>query len=189
MSLINAKKSLIKVCRNAIREEAKKITELVSMKYNAMNTKLGNAEISFIEEKTDEVLTFIFLGKGQKALIAEYGKGSLMDRDNPALERYLNNDDIFNKERLKHNLAIVTRINDDSYSDLDGKTYTRPRPKVLKNLENTGKDEYKPIAPQYIIFSTIQDNFNKILNNIATSVATEFALEELFKGRRFRCKV
>lgn len=114
-----------------LRKEAKQIVSLVRTDYNQVNVD-GKAKVwSELEEELSNVLVLTFFGKGQKALIGEYGKGSKMDRfNNPDFEFYINSD-IFNKERIQHNFAVMSRPKlgkgkrKEWYYDLDGKRHER----------------------------------------------------------------
>ena len=137
-----------------------------------------------LTKQAEDLLLLTLFGRGQKALIAEFGRGSLMDRDNPALDEYINGD-IFNKERLKYNMAILTRPRDESYQDLDGNEYIRKPPVVLTNLE-TKKPKYAPVEPKYVLLSTLIQNLDTIIDNISIAVATQTALEKMFDGMKIK---
>ena len=76
----------------------------------------GNATVNFaITADTPTVVTGEYRASGQKAWIAEFGSGSLLDSDNPGLWAY-SNSSVFNKER--EDFEIRTRTGE--YTDLDG---------------------------------------------------------------------
>lgn len=181
------KRSIFEACVRAIEEEAKKLVSKIEFEYQGLNepTHLGKAEARHeLTKQAEDLLLLTLFGRGQKALIAEFGRGSLMDRDNPALDEYINGD-IFNKERLKYNMAILTRPRDESYQDLDGNEYIRKPPVVLTNLE-TKKPKYAPVEPKYVLLSTLIQNLDTIIDNISIAVATQTALEKMFDGMKIK---
>jgi hypothetical protein len=181
------KHSIFAVCIKAVEEEAKKLVSKIEFEYQGLNEPihLGKAEARHeLTKLAEDLLLLTLFGKGQKALIAEFGRGSLMDRDNPALEEYINGD-IFNRERLKYNMAILTRPKDISYRDLDDNEYIRKPPKVLTNLE-TKKPKYAPVEPKYVLISTLIQNLDSVIDNILLAVTTQVALEKMFDGMKLK---
>ena len=80
----------------------------------------GEANVNFaITSDTPTLITGEYRATGQKAWIAEYGSGSLLDKSNPMLNEYRNNS-AFNAERSE-DFEIRTRTGE--YTDLDGKTH------------------------------------------------------------------
>lgn len=192
ISAISAQKIVLKAIKKVLAEEADIITSQVYMDWAQYgNLKLGNAEIEkqkVIHDEAKRLLNLVFYAKGQRALIAEYGKGSKLDRTNPVLQEYLNGT-VFNRDRLKFNLATASRVKDGNgefYYDLDGKPHRKGTTK-LRNRE-TGLDEhgnvvdssvnpaYKPIEPRHIVAQAIRQRLNIICMKIITAiVASNFA--------------
>lgn len=110
----------------------------VSTEWQKMNTIDGEAHISSTQkpQQTNDVVSYIVEAWGQKAWIAEYGKGSLMDKssENPYLSDYLASSN-FNKNRLADGLAIMGRPK-GVYKDLDGNVYTSSGSAEWVNLED-----------------------------------------------------
>ena len=193
---------IISDIKDAINEVSKKIAEIIMRKYdNEIPKYLGDRPVlnyNVVESKTNEIISILFLSEGQKALIAEYGKGSEMEKTtegNPSISEYLNGE-VFNRDRLKFNYETVSRVKttnaDEYYLDLDNKLHKK-RAKHLYSRE-TGKDlsgkvinenvnkRYKPFSPKHIIRETIFEHLNDIKKSIVASVATKTALRDLFDG-------
>lgn len=95
---------------------------------------------------------------GQRAWIAEFGKGSLMasGSENPFLEDYISGkvkdadgNPLFNSERLGHALAITGRKH-GYYYDLDGNRYHSHGVLAGKVIEDNSSGKYRPSAPKFI---------------------------------------
>ena len=194
------KESILKAIMQAIDEEAKKCVNQAMVEYHGINYEdtielmhelgvrdnLGKAFARYeLEQHSKEILVMSLFGKGQKALISEFGRGSLMDMNNPALKDYINGD-IFNKERLRHNMAIITRVKDDEYRDLDNNLYIRKRPKNEVNLEEKNPKRYAPIKPRYVLYSVMEQRLHSIMSAITYAVAKQVAFKKLIDGRKFK---
>jgi hypothetical protein len=178
-------RTMLNAALKAINREATEICNTVESVYKSdLAEKYGKAETAKVIDVIGEIICLTIFGKGQKALIAEYGSGSLMDRNNPTFSSYIQ-DDVFNKERLKYNMATITRVNDDFYYDLDGNKIERPRPKNEVNLEKYNV-WYAPVAPKHVIVTTIRERLNKIMENILEEVVLNVPFEELFNGREIK---
>lgn len=178
--------SILRAILEAIEEEAKVCVSYIETEYSILSHTLGNAEARYEVYSTfKNTIVMSLFGKGQKALIGEFGSGSLMDRTNPALKEYMDGD-IFNKERLKYNMAIITRINDTHYWDLDGRVIIRPKPKNEVNLEKKNPKRYAPVKPRHIILSTLHQRMYSILESVALAVAKQVAFKKLFDGRKLK---
>lgn len=202
ISAISAQKIILKAIRKVLAEEADIITSQVYMDWEQYGRdKIGNAEIEdkkVIYDDTKRMLNLVFFAKGQRALIAEYGKGSEFDRTNPALAEYLNGT-IFNRDRLKFNLATASRVKDGNgeiYYDLDGKPH-RKGATILRNRE-TGLDEhgnvvdskpnklYQPIKPEHIVAQAIKQRLNIICMKIISAVIASHFATSMINGLRFK---
>ena len=178
-------KNVFKAIRTTITEEAKKMVSIIEMEYTSLQKELGNAEARYeVEKQVENIILLSIFGKGQRALIGEFGKGSEIDLNNPALKEYINGD-IFNKERLKHNMEIITRVNDESYKDLDDREIVRPKPKNEVGLEDK-KNRYEPVKPRHILRTTLEQRLDIIINAIAEAVAIEVAFEKLIDGMKVK---
>lgn len=185
---------------NAIDEEVKKCVQQAEVEYSdglsaglmsamdefGVKNKFGSAEARYeLSVYAKNFIVMSLFGKGQKALIYEYGSGSKMDRTNPALKEYIDGD-IFNRERLKHNMAIITRVNDDMYKDLDNRLIVRPRPKKEINLEKVKPEKYAPQRARYVLHSIIEQRLDRIMSAITLSVAKRVAFKKLFDKRKIK---
>lgn len=182
---------LIAKIKEAIHIEAKNIVMQVQSDYSQVNVK-GKAESWYkYEQIAKDMLMLIVFGRGQKALIGEYGKGSKLDRDNPALEDYIDSS-IFNTERLKHNFATLTRPKtsdkDEYYYDLDGVKYKK-RAKKVKNLEKNGNPRFAPIEPKHIIAKAIEQRLEKLAITIQEMIVTEVAFNKLIDGLKIKIDI
>lgn len=182
---------LIVKIKEAIHIEAKNIVMLVQSDYAQVNVK-GKAEAWYkYQQIAKDMLMLTVFGKGQKALIGEYGKGSKLDRDNPALEDYIDSS-IFNAERLKHNFATLTRPKtsdkDEYYYDLDGVKYKK-RAKKIKNLEHSNNPRFAPIEPKHIIAKAIEQRLDKLAITIQEIIVTEVAFNKLIDGLKIKIDI
>ena len=182
ISAISAQKIVLKAIRKVLAEEADIITSQVYMDWAQYgNWKLGNAEIEkqkVIHDEAKRLLNLVFYAKGQRALIAEYGKGSKLDRTNPALQEYLNGT-VFNRDRLKFKLATASRVKDGNgefYYDLDGKPHRKGTTK-LRNRE-TGLDEH--------VAQAIRQRLNIICMKIITAVVASNFATFMINGLRLK---
>ncbi len=118
----NYQNALLKKIRQIVRKYCRVACDEVRQQWGALDTIDGNATIKAQDlEISEDTVARALCAYGQKAWIAEFGKGSLMDNagaDNPFLEDYLNTD-AFNRDRLAHGLAVVGRPR-GIYYDLDG---------------------------------------------------------------------
>ena len=90
----------------------------INNEWNRLNID-GNADVNFaITADTPTYVSGEYRASGQKAWIAEYGSGSLLDRSNPGLAEYMDSGK-FNRER--EDFEIRTRKGE--YTDLDGELH------------------------------------------------------------------
>lgn len=165
-----------------------KVGRIVNSYINAAMSEIqsdwGSVEIDGTAEFRDASLTIVrdnisrsIIAAGQKAWIAEYGRGSLMEKgssENPYLQDYISGkikdpdgNPLFNPHRLGHALAIVGRDH-GYYYDLDGNMRHSNGNLAGKVIEG---DRYKP-SPAYhfirrVLFGNGNDGiFNLMLNEI-----------------------
>ena len=112
-------------------------------------------------------ISVTFIASGQKAWILEYGKGSLMDSDNPYLGEYKSNSN-WNQYRKGN---AVTGRGAGEYQDLDGNTHYSSGKAIGRNLEAIGKEEYFPSGPLHIIRESIHEHMLLIQEDIMSTVA------------------
>lgn len=181
----NILKAILTVCD----KEAEKIKNDILRDYSGINGVSGRADVSSsVKQYAKDQLILSIFGFGQKAVIGEYGRGSEMDRDNPALKEYIT-EDLFNKARLKKDFAILTRPYEESYQDLDGRTIKRKPPAREYNLEKTGDKRFAPVKPKYIVREAVNQRLPMLLTNLAVEIAAECEVEKLFDGLRFEVKL
>ena len=162
------------VIKDVLIEMGKRINRRVVKRWRALNNIQGEAyanEPTFEKEIRSAIVMTLSYG-GQKAWVAEFGRGSLMEKDddNPFIKRYKRST-LFNKARLTplnsktKVMSIVSRKPNSTYKDLDGNTHTATDkfPKAGFNLEywaETGKaphrKHFKPSPPLYIIATEIK---------------------------------
>ena len=109
----------------------------------------GNATVNFaITADTPTVVTGEYRASGQKAWIAEFGSGSLLDSDNPGLMAY-SNSSVFNKER--EDFEIRTRTGE--YTDLDGVVHEGSGIGGVHglNAEKMGNRSVTPQLPRHVM--------------------------------------
>ena len=198
-----ANEMFISDIKDALDETSKKIADRVIEKYNRESKHLGkDPELNYdvVLSSSKDMLNMVFLSKGQKALILEYGKGSLMERTpkgNPSIYEYLHGT-IFNKDRLKFNLETVSRVKsskdakDEYYLDLDEKLHKKGTT-VLRSRE-TGKDIdgnivdkkpnplFQPLEPKHLIRETIKEFMNKIIEDVTSQVIAKRVLRDMIDG-------
>ena len=137
----------------------------------------GNSEIIASSAKTaNAVVTQSFLASGQKAWIAEFGKGSLMDSEgeNPFLADYKGDKDIWNDLRPSDN-SVVGRPKGE-YHDLDNKVYHSSGRLAGVNLEQwinarTGNSAVMPVRGKHIIRETLRQLLPDMQEEIQEAIA------------------
>ncbi len=147
-----------------LKKYGESVSKDIERTWDGLQNIDGNAEIDFkIMPNTDEnIVLGRFEATGQKAWIAEYGKGSKMDSEskNPYLSRYKNSE-LWNKLRKGH---FVTGRPKGSYQDIDGNTHNpsgRLAGRVLEQFEG-----HEPSKAYHVLHN---------------SLAEANALKELFK--------
>lgn len=130
-----------------IGDYCKSACQQIRQQWNAHNVD-GNSKIGFGVTEAESVITACIVASGQKAWILEFGKGSLMEADNPFLKNYINGD-IFYRERLNHSMTILGRPKGE-YSDLDGNKFFSSGKFEGIPVENFD-DRHKPLPALHII--------------------------------------
>lgn len=182
--------NIIQAILDVCDKEADTLVRQIQQDYVSINNVKGKADVTKqLKQYAKDQIVMSIISAGQKAVIAEYGKGSLMDRDNPALEDYFNEKGVFNQRRLAYDMAIITRPYDKSYKDLDGNTFTRKPPTREYNLEETGDKRYQPVSPKYIVKKALEQRINLILDRIAEAIAVESKIEKMFDDLEFTVKL
>lgn len=135
---------------------------MIEQRWSAMTDIEGNAEVASSDlPKAQNIVSRCILAYGQKAWIAEYGKGSLMDNisENPYLEDYMH-DANFNSERPRYDNAVLGRPR-GAYKDLDGNEYYSSGNldgMIIEDFVNKfGQYLYKPIPARHVIKQVLMD--------------------------------
>lgn len=163
------------VIEDVLRRMGKKINARVEKRWNSIRSVQGKAyakEPTFLNEVKDQIVMQLSYG-GQKAWIAEYGRGSLMDtsKRNRWSSQYRNGS-VFNRARLKplnakaKKFSLVSRKPSEVYRDLDGVTHTATDkfPSEGFNLEywaaryqkKPHRKYFLPMNPLYIIENEVK---------------------------------
>ena len=158
-----AKNYAVGIVQDVLIDQAKIILQDVQREYAGLSSSLGSASISIDDvliNWTASQIAFNLFARGQGALIAEYGKGSLMDKDNPAYGDYHSSDN-WNSWRVDD--AIYTRPKGQVYYDLDGKAYVGRSSKPI-NVE--GKGNMVALEPRHIVKKEIEQRMPSIIEAI-----------------------
>lgn len=120
----------------------------VERTWQSFNSIEGEANINFeiVPTNNNELTIGRIEATGQKAWIAEYGKGSLMsnESENPCLSKYKNNPRRWNTTRKGN---FVTGRLAGKYKDLDNNSYISSGKLAGRNLESI----YKPSKPYNVV--------------------------------------
>lgn len=176
----------------------KKINARVEKRWASVRSVQGKAyakEPVFLNEVKDQIVMQLSYG-GQKAWVAEYGRGSLMNtsKRNKWASRY-KSAKVFNRARLKplnakaKKFSLVSRRPNESYRDLDGVVHTATDkfPRRGFNLEYWAtkyqKKPYRkyflPMNPLYIIENEVKMALPEIRVEIERAVK-DYIRKKLF---------
>lgn len=187
--------NMLSKIRAIVEKYIKAACVMVEQQYTALPSDLGNSSVYEAEVRTaKDCVARSLCAIGQKAWIAEYGKGSLMETrtsENPFLEDYVSGrirdadgQPLFNKDRLSHAFAIVGRKH-GYYYDIDGRRYHSHGNLAGKVIESFyGQTLEKPYAPQkvikHILFGSGDDGIVAEMNDeIANLISNEIMAEML----------
>ena len=135
-----------------VNDYGNKVVRDIQREWDNLTTIDGETHISFnvSTDTNNNIVIGRLEASGQKAWIAEYGKGSLMDTEayNPYLSRYKHNPKRWNRLRKGH---FVTGRPKEPYTDLDGNVHYPSGKLAGRNLEATGIPDYKPSKPYHVI--------------------------------------
>ena len=157
-------------------KHAQSLCNDVQRTWNSLASIDGEAKVTAKGLSTnDNSVACQIEAEGQKAWIAEYGKGSLMDKssDNPYLERYYGSDK-WNPLRDTGNNVIVGRRAGE-YQDLDGKTYTSSGKRAGIKVE----PHIQPVKGQHVIEKTLSSDSG--LNQVFKSTLQELIEKQIKK--------
>lgn len=134
----------------------------------------GRAEVHQVTDMLASAIQTSIIASGQKAWILEYGKGSLMDLDNPYLDEYKASDN-YNPYRKYNEIAGRPA---GEYYDLDGNIHYSSGKAIGRNLEKIGKEEYRASEPLHLIHEAIQEQIPFILEEII-EVCMLYSIEQI----------
>jgi len=158
--------------------------------YSSLPQVDGEANMEPVEIKrvAQSMIMLTLTAGGQKALLLEYGKGSLMDMTNPGLQDYLDWYH-FNPERRSKDMAVLSRYG--YYTDLDGNPHYGKSKKPGTNLEETGIPMFQPLEPLHIIRNIIfgPDGESGMLIVILGAIADEVAMYDFFANMPSKIKL
>ena len=177
-----------KAIAKSLDEVSKKMKLVIEKDYAQYPSSMGKAEIDIdmIRQIAREEIALVFKAIGQRALILEYGKGSEMDKENPALDKYMNSA-IFNKNRTHTDLRIRTRPK-GIYYDLDGVPH-ESKTNANRELESSGNKKYAPIKPEHIVREAIKNQLKKIMGIVSEHVVQTAPLYKLIDGMEVNIKI
>lgn len=166
------KNAVIAYCESVAPEFEQKALD----EYAKFPASLGQADIdSEVRARLKSEISLILKAIGQKALIAEFGKGSLMDRNNPALPRYQSSHD-YNPNRLDGEIRSRPK---GIYYDLDG----IPHKGTGGNKILEGKSErFNPIEPRHIVRELLKEELNRFTADLTAYIATQVNFYKLVDG-------
>ena len=171
-----------------INDYCKVACQQVRQQWNAYSVN-GNSKIGFDIQNAESVITACIIASGQKAWILEFGKGSLMDSDNPFLNDYISGD-IFYRERLNHSMTILGRPKGE-YSDLDGNKFFSSGKFEGIPVENID-DRHQPLPAHHIIKNILfGDNDNGLISqmNSELNLVVKSAVHKLFSTLPKKVKI
>ncbi|MCM0758512.1 hypothetical protein M7775_08000 [Sporomusa sphaeroides DSM 2875] len=143
----------------------------VQRRYGYINNIPGNADIEFTTVIAFDKVISKISASGMKAHILEYGKGSLMDKDNPYLSEYMNSS-LWNPNRRDYDVSGRSK---GWYRNADGELmYSDGRAKG-RSLEHMRKPEFMPHEAMHIIETEIEAILPEIKEAIAAVVAMVIA--------------
>jgi hypothetical protein len=155
------------------------ICNRVTAKWGNMAAIEGNAEIHCNFPKiVANAITATIEASGQKAWIAEFGRGSLMEDKgrNPYLQEYLSSTNV-NQWRFHSSRMPIMGRSAGQYKDLDGNTRTSTGKMQGLDLERDGDPRFKPMLPSHIIEHEVTAEFPEIIAHIQRVVEAEVLAE------------
>jgi hypothetical protein len=149
-----------------INKWSQTIINEIYREWNIRSTK-GNAEATAEIKFLGDGTIVNFVGKGQKAWILEYGKGSLIDADNPYLRDYVTSE-IYNQLRPANHTVVKREVG--WYSDLDGNMKYSDGINAGRDLEKIG-GVFSPQPALHIIRNSVLVFLPEIMLDLADAYA------------------
>ncbi len=146
---------LLQYYANKIVEDAKK--SIASLHVPAVD--YGGADIDYVVSMNGTKITIT--ASGWRFFMSEFGKGSLLDRENPWLADYVASE-MFNKMRVDKNYAILSRV---SGANLEAKL-------------GVSKPEYLPFDAQHFLEEAIETYIPEMLDDIIR-IVTDITINKL----------
>lgn len=139
------------------------ICERVRANWGRMSGIKGNSEIHCdLPKMVNGMIVATIEAAGQKAWIAEFGSGSLADRNNPYLSSYVSSGN-FNHYRSRGDMTIRGRDR-GNYTDLDGNAQYSSGHNAVKDLEL--KPVYPVMYPAHVIQHEINEEMPELILGI-----------------------
>lgn len=161
---------IYKLAMSVIYQCSEGIVRRVQNRYNGFSLE-GKAEIDFATVLTLDTIISKIEASGMKAYILEYGKGSLMDKNNPYLSEYMQSG-LWNPDRRGYDVSGRAR---GWYKNADGElAYSDGRAKG-RSLERMRKPEFMPQEAMHIIEEEINFSIHGIEEAIADVMAEGIA--------------
>ncbi|WP_371380736.1 hypothetical protein [Sporomusa aerivorans] len=127
----------------------------------------GNAKADwFLLGSVKGMVASRIIGSGQKAWIAEFGSGSLVDTDNPYLQEYLQSPQ-FNQWRLQSSRMPIMGRSTGEHKNIDGEALVSSDKLAEFDLERDGNLQWQPHEPMHIM----QEEVTAALPEIAESLS------------------
>lgn len=156
-----------------VKQWCEEVAQRVQHRWGVHNSIPGNAEVSTDTKVIGKVILGTITGRGQKAFICEFGKGSLMElQDNPYLQDYISSTE-FNQWRLHSSRMPTMGRSAGAYKDLDGVTHESSGAMAGLDLERSiGQyDEFfAPVEPMHVIEEEIQASYDDLVIRVSSAV-------------------
>lgn len=138
----------------------------------------GKAEITAETPKIlGSIVSQTLNAMGQKAWVAEYGRGSSMDKSSKYFEEYLRNPSVNPWRFYNLSMPIMGRSAGE-YRDLDGNTHVSSGKMAGLDLERDGDPRFRPMLPMHIIEREIDLEYPEIVLEV-NKVVSEYVNEQL----------
>lgn len=181
--------------RKAVAKHIRSACRMVETEYSSLSNINGQALVGKEEKEiVKDTVALALIAIGQKAWIAEYGRGSKMvtsEEENPFLQDYISGkvkdpygDPLFNPLRLKESLAIVGREK-GLYFDLDGEPHFSTGVSAGRNFEGKRSGKYSPISPRFVIRNILfgDDGESGVVGELCEEIQ-DIAISELAEAIR-----
>ena len=149
---------------------ANKIVEDVKKSISSLNVpaiQYGDADIDYTVSLNGTKITIT--AGGWKFFMSEFGKGSLLDRNNPWLQEYIQSE-IFNKARPDKNYAILSRTSGANLEEKVGWQNPSFLPYEAQHFLDEAIDTYIPMLIDDLTNAMIESIATKLVKSIPTKI-------------------